>query len=136
MKPFNKTLYYTLNWTWGIIMNIIGAIAALVMLCTGHKPHRHAGSIYFEHGKGWGGVDLGCFFICSEGSSESLKNHEYGHSLQNAIWGPLFPFVIAIPSAVRYWLINLKVIKVKNYDDIWFEGQATEWGTKTKPEWD
>lgn len=137
---FDKKLYYTLNFTWGIIMNIIGAIAALVMLCTGHKPHRHGGSIYFEHGKGWGGVDLGCFFICSEGSSEALKNHEYGHSLQNAIWGPLFPFVVVIPSTIRYHWRNAQTKKgvklTTKYDDIWFEGQATDWGTKTKPEWD
>lgn len=44
-------------------------------------------------------------------------------------------FVIAIPSMIRYWYLELKYYR-KNihcpvgYDDIWFEGQATRWGVK------
>lgn len=59
--------------------------------------------------------------------------HEAGHGLQNIVWGFLFPFVVCIPSAIRYWYRELKYhrkhIKPKTeYDDIWFEGQATRWG--------
>jgi hypothetical protein len=55
--------------------------------------------------------------------------------LQNLIWGPLFPFVIAIPSAIRYWYRELKYYRKglypdTDYDSIWFEGQATKWGNK------
>ena len=47
------------------------------------------------------------------------------------------PFVISIPSAIRYH--HRKQIRKKDpekakelpdYDSIWFEGQATEWGKK------
>jgi hypothetical protein len=41
--------------------------------------------------------------LCDENAGEHTMAHECGHGLQNCIWGPLFPFVIAIPSAVRYW---------------------------------
>lgn len=135
-----KSLYNTLSWTWGIIMTIIGAIAAAGCMALGCKPQKHAGATYFVIGEGWGGVSLGCFFFCSKGANEHTKNHEFGHSLQNCIWGPLFPFVIAIPSAIRYWKFTTNAKKgipnTEAYDDAWFEGQATAWGTKAASEWD
>lgn len=44
-------------------------------------------------------------------------------------------FVITIPSIIRYWYRELKYNKKgltppTEYDDIWFEGQATKWGYK------
>lgn len=136
---FSKKLYYILSWTWGIIMSLIGAIGALYHVCRGRKIQRHGGCFWIETGKNWGGVNLGMFFFYQEGADESGKNHEYGHSLQNCIWGPLFPFVIAIPSAIRYHyrrqLIKKGEKPTTDYDDVWFEGQATDWGTKTVGFW-
>jgi hypothetical protein len=45
----------------------------------------------------------------------------------------LFPFIVAIPSAIRYHYQNYrssKGLSNKEYDAIWFEGMATKWGTK------
>lgn len=135
----NPKLYYTLQFTWGIIMNIFGLIGAALCMACGIKPQKHAGAIYFEFGKNWGGISLGCFFFCYKGAPEHTKNHEFGHSLQNAIWGPLFPFVIAIPSFIRCQKFNANILKgipnKEDYDAIWFEGQATDWGTKTAKNW-
>lgn len=131
----NKKLFYILNFTWGIIMNIFGLIGAGAMSALHKTPIRHAGSIVFRTGHNWGGVSLGLFtFVCEE-ADEHILNHEFGHSLQNAVYGPLFPFIVAIPSFTRYHLINNNLIQVKDYDDIWFEGQATEWGTKAANWW-
>jgi hypothetical protein len=73
--------------------------------------------------------------LCDENAGEHTMAHECGHGLQNCIWGPLFPFVIAIPSAVRYWYREFlhkhnkaKYVLLPDYDAIWFEGQATKWG--------
>lgn len=189
----NKPLYYILNCTWGCIMTLIGAVIALALLCVGKKPQKHAGCTYFNVGKSWGGIELGCFFLTDSSNSTHTKNHEFGHSLQNCLWGPLFPFVVCIPSAIRYWLREFKTQKSKKlyaamltvclivvgicitlipfvifdilgylvmmyavviclwlfgkeipqyasgkyipYDKIWFEGQATEWGTKVSKDW-
>lgn len=52
------------------------------------------------------------------------------------------PFVIAIPSAIRYWYRTFKYSKKKikaptSYDSVWFEGQATEYGKRANAdEWD
>lgn len=119
-------------------MNIFGLIGAGLMLALGKKPIRHAGSIVFRTGHNWGGVSLGIFsFICEEARQHTL-DHEFGHSLQNAVYGPLFPFIVAIPSFVRYNIFNYNQkhgIPNEDYDAVWFEGQATDWGTKTAKGW-
>lgn len=109
----NKPLYYILNCTWGCIMTFIGAVVAFALLCVGKKPQKHAGCTYFNVGKSWGGMELGFFFLTDSHDSQHTKNHEFGHSLQNCLWGPLFPFVVCIPSAIRYWLREFKTQKGK-----------------------
>lgn len=94
-------LYWIVSCTWGIIMTLIGALGAIAMLVTGHKPQVFGYSVYFVVGSGWGGVNFGAFFFLSETSGISTKQHEAGHGLQNVLLGPLMPFVVAIPSAFR-----------------------------------
>lgn len=118
-------------------MSIIGAIAVgiLVLFKLG-KPHIFHRRVYVEMNKGnWGGVSLGCFFICSRNSSDTLKAHECGHMIQNIIFGPLMPFVVGIPSIIRYWYRELHYNRRNqepptSYDAIWFEGTATKLGCK------
>ena len=131
---FKRTLFYILSCTWGAIMTAIGLVVLLVTLPFGKFGIYH-GRIYKRIGKNWGGVELGCFFLCDENAGEHTLAHEAGHGLQNCIWGPLFPFVIAIPSAARYWYREYiyktnkeKYRQLPDYDAIWFEGQATKWG--------
>lgn len=104
MSTWKKILYYVLNCTWGIIMTLIGAIGTLALAITGHKVKRHAGCFYTNVGHAWGGMEAGMFFFTDDSDSASVKNHEFGHSLQNCLWGPLLPFIVCIPSATRYWL--------------------------------
>ena len=131
----NKFWFYFLNLTWGLPLNIIGACVALALLITGHKPKRFAYCVYFEVGDDWGGFELGIFFVCAKSMPISLKCHEFGHAIQNCYFGPLMPFVVSIPSAIRYWYREFKYyrqnkIPATKYDDIWFEKQATELGFK------
>jgi hypothetical protein len=138
-KILTKSEYYKLNFTKGIIMNILGAIAALGMLITGHAPHRHGGSIMFYTGEGWGGLSLGMFsFVCKH-APEHTKNHEFGHSIQNCLYGPAFITKVFIPSCKRYWKFRLAAKRgeplTENYDDAWFEAEATKLGTEAFESW-
>ena len=129
-----KATFYFLSLTWGLPMTLIGAIAILILKLTGHEVKKWGYCYYTKVGKGWGGVNLGMFLITCEDTNNMVLNHEHGHALQNCIWGILMPFVIGIPSLVRYWYITVKVMLDINYDydydAIWFEGQATRWGTE------
>lgn len=136
----NKAWFYILNLTWGLPLTLCGALVAFAMLITGHKPHRHGGCIYFAVGNNWGGVELGLFFLTDQRQTMRIRNHEFGHALQNCIWGPLMIFVVSIPSVCWYWYRELKyhrrgITPPNDYDDMWFEGQATRWGTSMIKYW-
>lgn len=116
-------------------MTLIGWVAAIGLLVVGYRPTRHGGCLCFTVGKGWGGVSLGLVIIVEEGATEDTKNHELGHAVQNAVYGLLMPFIVSIPSAVRYWYRRFmakigKGDSLPPYHSIWFEAQASEWGNK------
>ena len=128
-------LYYILNYTWGIIMTLIGWIALGFVRLFLHKK-------IVEHGKfgpchyimlfdNWGGLDLGTNFFLADNMGRDwtlhTKQHETGHTFQNALLGPLAIFLIFIPSAIRYWLDVFGKLN-SPYDLIWFEGSASTIG--------
>ena len=104
MRVFKTILYWFVSLTWGLLMSTYGLLCAFALLISGHKPKIFHYSVYFEAGSGWGGFEAGCFFIVNKNPSLSLKQHEHGHGIQNLMLGPLFPFLVGIPSALRYWL--------------------------------
>lgn len=101
MEKVKTALFWAWSCTWGIVMTLIGAIGALVLIVGGQEPRVFHGRVYFQLGRGWGGVSLGAFFFLSTTSHDSTKQHEAGHTVQNLIFGPLMPFVVCIPSAFR-----------------------------------
>ena len=123
-----RVLYWIGELTWGLLMNIIGLITALFMLIIGKTPYRVGHTFIFYFSKGWGGLTLGAVIIVSEDCSPSTISHEYGHTIQNLIFGP-FELFIGIASAIRYWYREF-THPTTPYDSIWFEGQATRLGKK------
>jgi hypothetical protein len=77
---------------------------------------------------GGGYVSLGAYIIVED---NVCKYHEYGHSLQNCVYGWLFPLLVGIPSIVRFYWREWREAHGKalsDYDSAWFEAQATRWG--------
>lgn len=135
MKAIKGVLFWLVSLTWGGVMTLAGAFVALALLVTGHKPRRFHCFVYFEVGYGWGGFELGAFFVVNKGAGLSIKQHESGHGLQNIMLGVFMPFVISIPSAIRYWWRRGKERKgyahtLPPYNSIWFEGWASALGEK------
>ena len=133
----DKTLFYTLSFTWGLPMTLIGYVAAIVLRALGYQPKKWGYCYYFEVGRYWGGVNFGPIFITCKDSSEHTKNHELGHAHQNCRFGLLMPFIVAIPSAIRYWsriwAVNggfVEQNELPDYDSAWYEGDATKLGTE------
>ena len=135
----NKALYYILSLTWGLPLSLCGLICACALILTGHKPKRWGGCLYFNVGENWGGVNMGIVFLTDNNDSVHTKNHEFGHSIQNCYWGFLMPLVIGLPSMLRSWYRRFRTWRgLPNntpYDAIWFEGQATKWGTENLKYW-
>lgn len=137
MKTLKAILFWIISWTWGLPMTLVGAICALALIITGHKPQKFHQFIYFEVGEDWGGFECGCFFITCKDPDLQLKQHEAGHGIQNIILGVFMPFLVSIPSAIRYWYREYlyrnnkpKYNALPPYDSMWFEGTATKLGEK------
>jgi hypothetical protein len=138
----HRWLYYLLACTWGIIMTIIGFIVSGALAIAKlflkdrivFKPYYWIYSISAGPDR-WGGSEFGLCFLRDHKSGSPLAAHEFGHSFHNCLFGPLFPFVVAIPSAIWYWSRKLKTANAsKPYDTMWFEDAATQCGlyaTKT-----
>lgn len=128
-------LYYLLNYTWGIIMTLVGWVVVGFIKLFFRKKIIESGKFgpayFLMFGNNWGGLELGKSFLIADRMSESYtlhtKQHECGHTFQNAIFGPLVILLVAIPSAFRYWLSRFGKLK-SEYDSAWFEGSASYFG--------
>ncbi|MBQ6823172.1 MAG: hypothetical protein IJP27_00825 [Clostridia bacterium] len=128
-KKLTEKQYYLLSFTWGLPITLAGCLIASILFLFGKRPKKWGYSYYFEVGKNWGGASVGIFFITGKYASERLKNHEFGHSIQNCYFGFLMPLIVNLPSTLRFWYRTLFKITHPPYDSIWFEGQATRLGT-------
>lgn len=132
-------LYYLLNYTWGIIMTLVGWAIIFFTHLFLSKNIVESGKFgpchYVMIGDNWGGLELGVNFLIADKMGESwtlhTKMHESGHTFQNALFGPFAIILIFIPSAIRYWYQRIRTKMGKDnkpYDSIWFEGSATTVG--------
>ena len=100
---------FSLYWLLGLVTNLgkyydhYWFTSSNSVIITGHKPYFMGPQMFFKFGTGWGGVNFGPIAIVCSNASINTEYHEAGHGLQNLIWGPLMPFVVSIPSAIRYW---------------------------------
>lgn len=136
-----KFLYWLVQLTWGGLLTIPGLlITGFCILFLKGTPHKNGYSYIVEIGGNWGGLEIGAVALCGRYSEndpawyEHTRRHEFGHSIQQLIFGPFQVFIVGIPSACRYWYQRIARTHGKKfssawYDSIWFEGTATKWGT-------
>lgn len=90
-------LFYLLQFTWGILQNLIGFILFIIFAACGRYYGRYKRAFVcrapFD-------VSLGCFIFVSDSGDEMKKGHEYGHTLQSLILGPFYLIVIGLPSLI------------------------------------
>ena len=112
-------------------LSLIGDIVYLILNVFGYQQKMFYDICpYFEIGTDWGGLSIGWFFICCKDASEKTKCHELGHTLQNANIGGWKMLGLSLMSVIRYWYYTLCNVDWSTYYLWWFEGQATDLGTK------
>ena len=130
-------LFYLVQWTWGLTVNLAGGLAFLI--CTKIKGYRYQrfgyAYIVYVPWKG-GGLSLGLFIFMKDQHSNkkwtyNTRIHEYGHTWQCLLLGPLYWIVIAIPSFI--WCNCFAKYREKNnvsYYKLYCESWANSWGEK------
>lgn len=99
-SPILKILYYLLQWTWGIIQNVIGLLLWLVLMIK--NPKRRIQNFNCAIVTRWhrkGSMCLGMFIFLGR-DDQRIIVHEYGHSIQSIILGPFYLIIIGIPSYI------------------------------------
>ncbi len=146
MKTF---LYVIWQCTWGILQTLLGFVHFLIYIKCKH---------YFYHGAivtEWNNrssVSLGLFVFVTaepyfyeklkdeysmEELSKRLLVHEYGHTIQSLLLGPLYLIVIGIPSTLWGFLPyfnNKRKNESLSYFSCYTESWANTWGEKVTGE--
>ena len=140
-----KVIYILIQWTWGILQTFLGFILFLINIKNEH---------IFYHGaiitriKGKTSISLGMFaFVGLDLEMDKrLENripddeieqrtlvHEYGHTIQSIILGPLYLLIIGIPSSIWAMTFNNKGNTISYYS-FYTEKWANALGEKVTKE--
>lgn len=126
-----RWLYYLIQFTWGLPLNLVGCVAALIYVLGGRRLTKYGWNYCLELRVKFG-LELGIFMIVPDGTeiiATSTKNHEHGHAIQNLYFGPFMIGTVCLPSAIRFWWRRWKTAMHRplktTYDSAWFEGMAT-----------
>lgn len=133
-KGFSRFMFYFVQFTWGLSVNLIGGLIWLILSRKfRHDRFKNAFITYIPGN--WGGLSLGLFIFMAEGRQENwtrnTKIHEYGHTIQCLLLGPLYWIVIAAPSAI--WCNFFDKYRKKNnisYYKLYCESWANKWGSR------
>lgn len=103
-QRFLRWLYVLCQCTWGLPQTLVGFVIFLLNIRRHHFIYKGAVATQWKLG---GSVSLGLFLFLGmsheEPTSEYEKDlirHEYGHTIQSLILGPLFLPIIGLPSVV------------------------------------
>lgn len=94
-------LLHIVLYAWQLPQNLLGLLILLAL--KGETRHR-LGSIRFYFLDAFpGGITLGEYIIVGT-KQELTVRHEFGHVLQSRMLGPLYLFVVGLPSLIHAWL--------------------------------
>ena len=143
-----KLLYFLIQITWGSLQSVAGLF--IFLLNINNKHYFYHGAVVTEWSN-TSSVSLGLFLFIStrklydrrgenglkqEETSRALLVHEYGHTIQSLVLGPLYLPVIGIASALwanhpRY---RKRRMKGAAYSSFWTEHSANMLGEKITKE--
>jgi len=140
VKKLKKVLYIFLQCTWGLPATLVGLGFFIANRRCEHKTYRSCIDTRWNY---FGGLSLGLFiFTPKEGAwqSQPIRVHEYGHTIQNLVLGPLMFFVgvVSVTWGNLPYFDKLRKEKGVPYTACFVEAWASRWGervTKDKAIW-
>ena len=108
-RDLKKYAYTAAQWTWGMPQTLIGAALYAVHKNDEHFNYRGSTATAWDRDTG---LSLGKFIFVPRHTGETterfLLEHEYGHTLQSLILGPLYLFLVGAPSLLWNRLPHFK----------------------------
>lgn len=136
-NPFLNFLFYFVQWTWGLPVNLVGAIIYLFFTkVKGCRWQRFGYSRIVFVPWNAGGLSMGLFIFVKANHKNktwtyNTRIHEYGHTWQCLLLGPLYYIIIAVPSMI--WCNCFEGYRKKHnvsYYKVYCEAWANAWGQR------
>lgn len=122
-----------LFYIWQLPQNLLGLVFILFM-----KPYvlkeKYKGITYIVSKKMSGGITLGNYVILSNSYKDKNKHqkvwdHEYGHTRDSRIFGPIYLIAIGLPSLIWAWMYGTVIKPTHNgYYKFYTERRADRLG--------
>lgn len=156
METFKKILFYIIDWTWCLPQTLLGFIIYIFVwkkdsivpgkisdnkakVLEEYEQKTYTNIVIrtnYDHKNGvWGndraydyisGCSLGRYILMKPYHDFATICHEYGHVRQSRMLGPLYLFVVGIPSAIN----NLKSRKGKLNHITYYQQYPENWADK------
>lgn len=135
-KGAERFWFYFAQFTWGLPVNLFGAIAFLICKLLGNPSEKFCNAfIVYIKAKKFGGLSLGVFIFMNAQDKEPWRHdtriHEYGHTIQCMLLGVFYWIVVGLPSAI--WCNCFEGYRKKHnvsYYKLYCESWANKWGQK------
>ena len=126
MKKILKFLWEVILYIWQLPQNLIGLIVR--WMYPGSRKMEIADVPVFYNPKFPGGISLGkTIMVCTQDRFTSM--HEHGHQIQSLYLGPLYLFIIGIPSIIWAGLYGSVIPRTHNgYYKFYCEAWADKLG--------
>jgi hypothetical protein len=130
-------LRHTALFVWELPQNVLGALDLAVCLLL-----RRVATVHWERDRifvkvrGAGAVSLGLFVFWSDDDTPYVritstnKEHEFGHSIQSRMLGPLYLPLVGLPSTCRVgYAIAYRRLTGRRWDG-YFRGYPEDWADR------
>jgi len=129
-----KILYWCVQISWGFLQTTLGF---LIFLIHGKcEQFTYRGAVVTRWDKQTS-LSLGPFLFVAEHLQgeryEHILHHEFGHTIQSLVLGPLYLVLIGLPSVIWCNLPYFKRLRNEKgvpYDKFFIEGQASRIGKR------
>jgi len=137
-----KRFFYVLwQWLWGLPQNLVGLVIYLRYV---RCPHFHyQGATVTVWPVRSGSMSMGQFLFLHPTwtpDQQSLLAHEYGHTIQSLLLGPLYLLIIGLPSVVWAGLPAFRKLRAQKkvpysalYTEKWADHNGARYAKKKAP---
>lgn len=130
-----KNLKEILYWTWCLPQTLVGLVVKLCCKAEKNKTtivdlYKDKEDVYEYHitKKRFSGISLGKYIIIGDSCNNMYTiKHEHGHQIQSFILGPLYLFVIGLPSII--WCRCFEKYRIK-YNKSYYSFYTEKWANK------
>ena len=131
-----KALYILWQYLWGLPQNLVGAVLYLYYRLKGCPHFSYQGARVILWTVDGGSMSVGRYLFLHQSwrpKDQFLLAHEYGHTIQSLILGPLYLPLVGLPSILWAGLPcfeRLRRKKRRSYYSVYPENWATSFGKR------